>query len=83
MTLKEQLEDRVRSVLSSQWSYAEARVVPETKSIGLGNHGKKLSATILYADLDDSTNLVALLPNLLPLRARVFRRFALLPNLLP
>jgi class 3 adenylate cyclase len=58
MTFKEQLEDKAQSVFSSQWSYADAKVIPETKSIGLGNHGKKLIATVLYADLDDSTNLV-------------------------
>ena len=59
MSLKDQLIEKVDSVLSSTWTYAEAQVVPETKSIGLGNHGKKLTATVLYADLDNSTNLVS------------------------
>ncbi|MEL6641882.1 MAG: adenylate/guanylate cyclase domain-containing protein [Pseudomonadota bacterium] len=58
MSLKDQLENKVSDVFSSTWNYVDARTVPETKSIGLGNHGKKLTATVLYADLDDSTNLV-------------------------
>jgi len=58
MTLREQLESKICDVFGSQWIHANAQVVPETKSIGLGNHGKKLNATVFYADLDDSTNLV-------------------------
>ncbi|UWQ84571.1 adenylate/guanylate cyclase domain-containing protein [Leisingera caerulea] len=58
MSLIDELESRVSSVFSSSWQYVDARVVPETKSIGLGNHGKKLTATVLYADLDSSTQLV-------------------------
>lgn len=58
LSLRKQLSDRSSAIFSSKWTHADARVVPETKSIGLGNFGKNLTATVLYADLDDSTNLV-------------------------
>jgi class 3 adenylate cyclase len=58
MSLREQLEKKVNDVFGSSWIHADARIVPQTKSIGLGNHGKKLTATVLYADLDESTKLV-------------------------
>lgn len=58
MTISEEIDARVQSIFANQWSYIDARVIPETKNIGLGNYGKKLTATVLYADLDDSTNLV-------------------------
>jgi hypothetical protein len=51
LSLREQLDERVESIFRSQWSHVDARVVPETKSIGLGNVGKKLDGTVLYADL--------------------------------
>ncbi|WP_293576812.1 adenylate/guanylate cyclase domain-containing protein [Phaeobacter sp.] len=58
MSLRNDLENRVSSTFKSSWQYVDARVVPETKSIGMGNHGKNLTATVLYADLDSSTALV-------------------------
>ena len=58
MSIKENLKAKASDVFSQQWNYVDARVIPETKSIGLGNHGKKITATVFYADLDDSTNLV-------------------------
>ena len=58
MTLGSDLRDSVQTIFRDRWSEVDARIVPETKSIGYGNVGKKLDATILYADIDGSTNLV-------------------------
>lgn len=58
MSLEDELRNRVSDIVRSRWSYVDARVVPETKSIGLGNVGKKLEAAVFYADLDGSTSLV-------------------------
>jgi len=58
MGQREDLENYVADTFRTSWSYVDARVVPETKSIPLGNSGKELFATVLYADIDASTHLV-------------------------
>lgn len=58
MALADELRGRVSEIVRSNWSYVDGRVVPETKDIGLGNNGKKISGAVLYADLDGSTSLV-------------------------
>jgi class 3 adenylate cyclase len=59
MTLKDDLTKYVRSTFSDTWTVVDGRVVPNTDSnIGLGNAAVKISATVLYADLSDSTGLV-------------------------
>jgi class 3 adenylate cyclase len=47
----------VDSILRASWDLKSAQVIPETEDLGLGNVGKTLYATILYADLADSTEL--------------------------
>ena len=58
MGLKADLESEVADVFRSKWEERDGTVVPEDDSIGLDNDAVKLNATVLYADLADSTNLV-------------------------
>lgn len=58
MTLKGDLEARVLSTFKSRWTERNGIVVPEDNSIKLDNDCVKLDATVLYADLTDSTGLV-------------------------
>ncbi len=60
MSLKEDLESEVKLTLKSKWDEEKAEVVPNPENLRLNsNHAKALeSATILYADLDGSTNMV-------------------------
>jgi class 3 adenylate cyclase len=58
LTLKTDLEDIVRDYFQYQWTTRNGQVVPNDTSVTLGNDGINLDATILYADLADSTDLV-------------------------
>ena len=48
----------VRKIFRETWTTRKGRKVPQPKELGLGNNAVELDGTILYADLDDSTNLV-------------------------
>lgn len=58
MTLKDDLEKRVKEIFDQQWSTRDGTVVPSDESIKLTNDAVKIEATVLYADLADSTKLV-------------------------
>lgn len=58
MTLKTDLESEVKAIFESTWEEREGRVVPDPKDLSLGNDAVKLQATVLYADMADSTDLV-------------------------
>ncbi len=58
MALKDDLEQRVREIFKQQWTTRDGNVVPSDDSIKLSNDADKLKATVLYADLADSTVLV-------------------------
>lgn len=58
MALKDDLEQRVREIFKQQWTTRDGNVVPSDDSIKLSNDAVKLKATVLYADLADSTVLV-------------------------
>lgn len=57
-TLGEQLTDEVKTIFRKQWSTREGKKVPDSEDIQLGNDAVTLKATVLYADLADSTGLV-------------------------
>ncbi len=57
-TLGEELAQDVEKTFRERWSVREGRTVPESKDIELGNEAVTLKATVLYADLADSTGLV-------------------------
>lgn len=59
MTLKSELESFVKTTHGSQWSRRDGRVVPDTSNLTAKNEAVDLQATVLYADLADSTGLVA------------------------
>jgi class 3 adenylate cyclase len=58
MALKQDLEAVVKKVFSESWESRPGRVVPVPEDLGLGNDAVKLHATMLYADIADSTKLV-------------------------
>ena len=58
MSLGEDLADEVQEIFELQWSIRKGTKVPESEDLRLGNDAVELDGTVLYADLDDSTNLV-------------------------
>lgn len=54
----ETILQEVKLTLSSRWTERDGTVVPAPEDIRLGNDGVRLNATILYADMHDSTGLV-------------------------
>lgn len=60
MGLKSELEAEVNKTFKSQWDVQTAQSVPDPDDLRLNaNHAKDLeTATVLYADLDGSTNMV-------------------------
>src|SRR6266566_3533733 len=58
MTLKTDLESEVKEIFESKWTERDGQVVPEPEDLKLGNDAVNLNATVLYADIADSTNLV-------------------------
>jgi len=58
MTLRSDLETKVKDVYGTQWTSRDGRVIPSQDDIGLGNEGVNLELTMLYADLSGSTALV-------------------------
>lgn len=57
MTVEEELQQRTDAILSETWDIRDGQVVPETEDLALGNKAVRLVATVLYADLADSTSL--------------------------
>ncbi len=58
MSLVEDYTEAVEEIFETEWSIRDGRKVPESGEVALGNEAVKLDGTVLYADLDDSTNLV-------------------------
>jgi len=58
MAFKEDIQAEVKKIFTSAWTTRKGTVVPESENIGLGNVGVEMDGTILYADLDGSTDLV-------------------------
>ena len=58
MSLVEDYTEAVEKIFEEEWSVRKGRKVPESEDLGLGNDAVELEGTVLYADLDDSTNLV-------------------------
>lgn len=58
MTFKTDLESAVKEIFESTWKEREGKVVPDPEDLSLGNDAVKLHATVLYADMADSTDLV-------------------------
>jgi len=60
MSLKDDLKAEVKATFTTQWDVQTTTSVPEPEDLRLNaNHAKDLeTATVLYADLDGSTNMV-------------------------
>ena len=58
MTLENDLNSEIRKILKEPWTTREGKVVPEPEDLMLRNDAVLIEGTVLYADLDESTNLV-------------------------
>src|SRR5919201_883276 len=58
MGLKGELSEDVKKIFRSLWTVRDGQKVPEVEDVRLGNDAVKICATVLYADLADSTKLV-------------------------
>jgi len=58
MSLGADLKSEVARIFKEAWSERDGTVVPDDTSLKLGNDAINLTATVLYADLADSTKLV-------------------------
>lgn len=58
VTLAEQLEKEITTFFKSAWQRRDGQKVPDADDVALYNVGVDLDATILYADLAESTQLV-------------------------
>ena len=58
MSLCDDLNSEVRKILKEIWTIRQGRIVPDPENLGLGNDAVLLDGTVLYADLNSSTNLV-------------------------
>lgn len=58
MAFKDELEAKIKNVFATKFTTRSGTVVPSDTSVTLGNDSVEIDATVLYADLSDSTNLV-------------------------
>jgi class 3 adenylate cyclase len=59
VAFKEDLESEIKQIFKEEWTVEKTKVVPDPDQLRLSNHAKDLeTATVLYADLDGSTNMV-------------------------
>lgn len=58
MSLVDDYTEAVEKIFRDTWTTRNGQKVPESEDLGLGNDAVKLDGTVLYADLDESTNLV-------------------------
>lgn len=58
MSFTDDLTAEVVKILKEQWEIREGQKVPDTPDLKLANDGVKLTGTVLYADLAESTQLV-------------------------
>lgn len=58
MSIGEDLRTEIAATFRASWSERDGTVVPGDSSLTLGNDCAKVDATVLYADLDESTSLV-------------------------
>src|SRR5258708_34674599 len=58
MALNDDLQKEVAAIFRAAWDSRDGTVVPADDSLKLSNDAVQLDATVLYADLADSTKLV-------------------------
>lgn len=52
------ITSEIKKIINLSWSVRDGEKVPESSDIKLGNDAVKLDATVLYADLKESTRMV-------------------------
>src|SRR5688572_30671688 len=57
MPIKDDLEKDVKAIANMTWSSRDGQVVPSTDNVALVDGAVNLEATLLYADLADSTEM--------------------------
>jgi hypothetical protein len=81
MTFKTDLEREVKEIFASTWKEREGKVVPDPEGLSLGNDAVKLNATVLYADMADSTDLVDSYSHMHHFAAEIYKAiYAALPE---
>lgn len=58
MAFEDDLKSEIAKKFADRWTTTDGRVVPDETSVGLGNVGIRIEATVFYADMADSTDLV-------------------------
>jgi class 3 adenylate cyclase len=58
VSLKEEVEKEVAAIFRAAWAERDGNVVPTDDSLKLSNDAINVDATVLYADMADSTHLV-------------------------
>ena len=58
MARRMNLNSEIRKILQEPWTVKRSRGAPGPEDLGLDNEGKIINATVLYADLDESTRMV-------------------------
>src|SRR6266566_8098442 len=58
MSLESELNEQVASIFRQQWTERDGDKVPDSEDLKLTNDAVRLDATVLYADMADSTVLV-------------------------
>jgi class 3 adenylate cyclase len=58
MSLKEEIQAEVSGIFRTRWTERDGNVVPADENVKLANDGVNVDATVLYADMADSTHLV-------------------------
>lgn len=58
MAFKDELETKIKNVFSTKFTTRTGTAIPSDTSVTLGNDSVEVDATVLYADLTASTNLV-------------------------
>ncbi len=58
MARQRNLNSEIRKILQEPWTVQRSRGAPRPEDLDLDNEGKTIDATVLYADLDESTRMV-------------------------
>jgi adenylate cyclase len=72
MAIIDELNSEIEGTLNEKWTIRNGTVVPEVEDVSLSGAAVKLDATILFADLADSTKLAILNQEI---AAKVFKMF--------
>jgi uridylate cyclase len=58
MSFESELREKLSDIFNTSWKSRDGEKVPEAEDVTLGNDAVKLEATVLYADLAGSTDMV-------------------------